>query len=669
MSHVCNRGCGQSIFVFKAISRPRINVDTKFSKGKGTNSSSLADRELDRKADKLLREKSPVLDPTPSDISHLAIADGVLRTRIIREWQEQTSTAALELKTCAACGKCTSAAEISQVDAGDVDLKILRNDALPALALPTSYNFAAYDRAILCSVGLSNTEKPDKLALCTLCVKSLKSNEMPKLALANWLYYGREALPDQVREAFDQASLFERMLICRVRYNSVCCRFKASDYDPTEEEETQKFVLRNARKGVRGNVMVTPLDVVRLNNVLPPSPELIRDTMSVVFIGTVPPTRQTISKLSPVLVRKSRVKTMIEFLLANNPHYGPLQGFKGYSAENLNRLFDSVDAAKDEAVPCAVYVGHLAPNDAVDSATADYTRRNVDEEYLHRFSEDVLMENVGYTLGDESPASYRDMKLRALEKCLAGHPYLGSQRGGSIVKDFDNPYLMSMAFPEEDPWGIGGMLHPQRRKKISPAEQVAHLLTVHGGRFQRHSEFAFFYYNVLRKQLVATNTRYKAPKNNYRDVVDKMLNVDLGILSSLKEKCKRDALYIPTDETEKHIMTLMNSVGLIARHIPGSAGHKVKLRNEIRGLINYRGAPTLFVTLNPSDIDNPIVRLFAGEDIDLEDLARGEDMDGWQRRIFAARNPAACALFFDLIITKFIDIVLRYGKPGRGLFG
>ncbi|KAJ7683349.1 hypothetical protein B0H17DRAFT_848666, partial [Mycena rosella] len=600
--------------------------------------------------------------------AYLDVPGDSLREQIIREWQQQTSIEALKLEPCAVCAKQTRAAEILKVESTAIDLKLLRNDALPSQCLPTSYNFIAYERAILCSAGLTDLTRPAQLSVCVSCNESLKRCEMPKFALANWPYYGLEALPPPVKKAFDESSVFERMLVCRVRYNSISCRFKAADYDPNEEEDAQTFVLRNYRKGVRGNVMVTPLDAARLNDVLPPSPESIKDTMSVVFIGSVPPTRQTISKLGPVLVRKSRVKTMIEFLIEHNPCYGPLRGFRGYSPENMSKLFDARDTAKDEAVPCAVHIGHLSPNDAVDSATADYTRRNVDGD-RRSVDQEILMENVGFTLGDDSPASYRDMKLTALERCLAGKAFLASRCGSSAVPDFDNPYLMSMGFPEEDPWGIGGMLHPLRRRKITPAQQVSHLLTVHGGRFQRHSQFGFFYYNVLRKELVSTNLRYKAPKNQYRNLIDEMLAIDLDRLSLLRDKCKRNPLYIPGDDVEKKIMTLMNSVGPIARDIPGSAGHKVKLRNEIRGLINYRGAPSLFVTLNPADVDNPIVRLFSGEDIVLEDLARGEDMDGWKRRILAARNPAACVLFFDLIITKFISIVLRFGQAGPGLFG
>ncbi|KAJ7730794.1 hypothetical protein B0H16DRAFT_1329754, partial [Mycena metata] len=669
-SHVCNFACGQSVFVFKALSRPRVNVERKFfpKANAGTRT------EVNDRTNRVLSfvpadsECSSAEEPEEDPLAFLDPPTQQLRERIILEWQEQTSTAALRLLTCAVCAKHTFASDLVDIDVATVDLRLLRNPMLPRKTWPTSYNFAAYDQAVLCSAGLSNINEPVSMMACRVCLSSLRRGNMPRLALANFLYYGQEALPPHVKDAFDTSSLFERMLVSRVRYNSVSCRFKSSEYDPTQEEDAKTELLRDYRKGVRGNVMVTPLDVVRLNDVLPPPPEFIRDTMSVVFVGSVPPTRHSIKKLRPVLVRKSRVKIMIDFLLENNPHYSRLEGFKGYSSDNLNRLFDAADAGEDEAVPSSIHIGHLVPNDAVNSATADYTRRNLDENPI-AYGDEVLLENVGYTEGDHSPKNFRDMKMLAVERCLAGKPFLAYRKGSKVFPDFDNPYLLTLAFPEEDPWGIGGMLHPYRTIKISPQEQVSHLLTVHGGRFQRHPEFAFFYYNVLRKQLVSTNLRYTAPKNNYRGLIDKMLAVDLDQLAALRDKCKNNPLYAPADDTERSIMTLMSSVGLVARHIPGSAGHKLSLRNEIRGVINYRGAPTLFITLNPSDVDNPIVRLLAGEDIDLEDVARGEDVDSWSRRIFAARNPAPCAIFFDLMIQKFIDIVLRVGRPGRGLFG
>lgn len=66
-----------------------------------------------------------------------------------------------------------------------------------------------------------------------------------------------------------------------------------------------------------------------------------------------------------MLVTKSRVQALIEFLLENNPWYqwsGVL-----YSQENMDALFDSADGEADCAVPRALQICHL-PGEAEESA-------------------------------------------------------------------------------------------------------------------------------------------------------------------------------------------------------------------------------------------------------------------------------------------------------------
>jgi len=86
-------------------------------------------------------------------------------------------------------------------------------------------------------------------------------------------------------------------------------------------------------------------------------------------------------------------------------------------------------------------------------------------------------------------------------------------------------------------------------------------------------------------------------------------------------------------------------------------------------MIISRGTPTLFVTINPSDVDHPLVKLFAGHDIHIDNISWGEELSEWQRKLFAAKHPASCALFFHYIMTKFVRIILRHGREGRGLYG
>ena len=227
---------------------------------------------------------------------------------------------------------------------------------------------------------------------------------------------------------------------------------------------------------------------------------------------------------------------------------------------------------------------------------------------------------------------------------------------------------MAWAFPHLDPWGIAGFHNENRKKKLSLDEQLTYLLMTADSRFERDSDFAFVYYNIKQKKAVSENVRYKVPSGRHEQIIRELLNVDVQRLENLRLKFKGDPMYRPTEDNEKSIIDLLSKVNLVSRKLPGTAGYKLNLRNEIRSLINYRGTPTLFVTPNPADVDNPLVRVLIGEDIVIEDAMRGEDLDEHKRKLLAAQHPAACATFFHTMISNFIHVILQYSK-GRGLFG
>jgi len=531
--------------------------------------------------------------------------------------------------------------------------------------MPKDYDLSVYQHAILNMKGLQYTDRLGKIRLCHPCFKALSLGTTPRLALANFLYYGCNSLPDEVRKDLNNATLFELKLVARSRCNSVCCRFNSSRRQTEDLRSSKQSTLAQARKGVRGNVVVTPLDVICLNEVIPPNSDSIRDTMCAIFVSETVPTHTSISKFGPMPVRKSRVKRIIQFLLKFNYYYLPVDGF-GYSEKNLEGLFSSKN---DEDLPDAVHIGHISSSNAIESSTSDYTPRNFDSVADNEDWNELLMENIGFTDGDDSPASYHQMRELALQRCLLGKPFLVSGSGSRLVPDFNNPCILTWLFPHLDPWGIGGFHHPGRRLRITMEEQVRHLLLIDDSPFTRDPEFAFMFHNVLRKSTVARQLRFAVTQKTHRAIICDLLSLEPEVLIDLNKCCKEDKRYVPSTDDEKKAFSVLRRLRLVSKHVPGSDGYKAVLRNQIQSLIVYRGPPTLFITLNLSDVDNPIVRLYAGENIDLDDISRGEDMSEWKRKLLAACNPRACAQFFDLMITKFIAVILQYGRNEPGLYG
>ncbi|KAJ5761309.1 hypothetical protein N7520_008465 [Penicillium odoratum] len=54
---------------------------------------------------------------------------------------------------------------------------------------------------------------------------------------------------------------------------------------------------------------------------------------------------------------------------------------------------------------------------------------------------------------------------------------------------------------------------------------------------------------------------------------------------------------------QQHILT-------IGMHVPGSFSQKLRMRSEIRGLIIRYGMPAFWITINPSDLRNPLVLIW-----------------------------------------------------------
>jgi len=64
-------------------------------------------------------------------------------------------------------------------------------------------------------------------------------------------------------------------------------------------------------------------------------------------------------------------------------------------------------------------------------------------------------------------------------------------------------------------------------------------------------------------------------------VAQSLLNIDPDVLERLNKLCKSDSRYVPVNDAEKRVFNLLASLKMIARHLPGSDGYKVMLRNEM----------------------------------------------------------------------------------------
>jgi len=74
--------------------------------------------------------------------------------------------------------------------------------------------------------------------------------------------------------------------------------------------------------------------------------------------------------------------------------------------------------------------------------------------------------------------------------------------------------------------------------------------------------------------------------------------------------------------------------------------------------------PPLFVTINPADTYHPLLGVLGGLTVE-----HWQEMTGYERTVFVARNPGPAAQFFDVMINAFLNIIVRHGDKDSGLFG
>ena len=141
------------------------------------------------------------------------------KLEIISEWQTTMEPSGFAKGTCAVCGWSTPHQQLHLLSPSWEMLQMLQNNCLLVHVLPDAYNVELYEGAILCFHRMTSLEVIGPLCVCHTCHSSLQSSPpwQPRYVLANFLYYGTEKIPEDVRDAFATASPFDLCLV------SCCC--------------------------------------------------------------------------------------------------------------------------------------------------------------------------------------------------------------------------------------------------------------------------------------------------------------------------------------------------------------------------------------------------------------------------------------------------------------
>lgn len=263
------------------------------------------------------------------------------------------------------------------------------------------------------------------------------------------------------------------------------------------------------------------------------------------------------------------------------------------------------------------------------------------------------MANVSTGIGEDKYAVRRGSEF-VNEYARTGPD--GTRTDGGI----ENPNHLLGAYPTLWPYGKGG-IETQRQIDVPYNVHVQWALQYSDRRFRHHGQFMFQAFGVLQKRQVAASACLQVSKKSFlqhHDAFRSLTPKDLQIASA--EEMRKVPFSNPT------IKALRNQLSTVRTKVMGTDESRIKIRGQIRGMNVMKGPPSLWITINPSDVGDPIAQVFAGEQIDLDDFEKTTGPNSSQRNLNIAGDPYAAAKFFHFVIAALLEELFGIKAYAKG---
>ena len=560
-----------------------------------------------------------------------------------------TSTQALKSITCASCAERVRHDKQCTRLVLDINVDILCSSVVvdpdsPVSVPPVPYTDSPLAGALVDPAGVHQNEDGSlSLSLCPPCKSALSRKKLPRFALANLNVIGN-VLPE-----LKGLTLVEELLIARCR--AKMCVIKLQDHRDDIE-------LPTVQCGIKGHVIVFPQHPEKITTIMPPTIDEIVTPICILFCGSTPPTSKWLKENArPLVVRREAVLRALRWLCAHNRLYA-----------DVTIDTDRVSTLPEEDV-LHYNVEHIPISTAACTLVSRYDcsgdeRSSIDLSPGLPLDSPVQFESVVITDVDANAPSYQ-LKAAALQHAKRGGSFIQVPHDTEPLNEFFNPTMFPMLYPTLFPYGIGGFEDRRRTIPIGLENHVKHMLALADRRFQEHYSFMFVIFNVIQRRKLLLHMSLRVKRNNFDSWARRFVDISIEATQTLSERAITGAQPTATTDAERKVLELMKEVKLISANIPGSAASRLTMRNEIRANILSLGVPSFYITVNPADVYNPIVKYLSGHDIDIDNLMSQEVPMYWEQAKAVARNPCIAAEFFDTYLNAFFSTMLRYDPKQR----
>ena len=215
-------------------------------------------------------------------------------------------------------------------------------------------------------------------------------------------------------------------------------------------------------------------------------------------------------------------------------------------------------------------------------------------------------------------------------------------------------------FPTLFPYGLGGF-EIERRVNVPYESHVRWALRYEDRRFRRDPHFPFQVFGVCQKRQVCQASVLQMKRGSYFQ--------HQNLLSTLTEE---DLTKASREETRgvpfsnPAVRALRSQLSAVKTKVQGSDESRISIRGKIWGTNLIHNPPSVWVTINPADTQDPIAQVLAGVEIDLDNFCKTAGPDSTDRATNMASDPYASAKFFHLMINTILEVLFGISKARNG---
>ena len=517
----------------------------------------------------------------------------------------------------------------------------------------------------------------DDCRMCHECWLTISKGKISKFSPANGMWLGD--VPDQLKGL----TIPEQKLISLYRHNSCIIKLHSPWHLPN-----------TAQPALKGNCITFPQDLSNIATSLPLSPNELSESIKIIFIGSSMPSRHHLRKI--LSVRRQRVFDALVWLKENNVLYSHVSLDKHIIAalpddDVPDSIWETLDYVSDDGNARAEREGYtddpLTTSQAMsEKTTSDFIPLNpsgvLDVDGATIAVEDVSTHMLRKLQIDPSnqpiDSSGNNTVSTILLKFMSHfHPKFQDDdlihmmpRENAPTNEYHNPTLLLGLYPTLFPYGTGAFEDSSRPVKISFKKQIQYLLSYNDRRFEEHHSFIFIVFNMLQRREACLHARLMTSKPYFSKTADQIVSLNADDIKQVLNNFEKNK----TGATSRNpqVNALLSQVKAVGGKVMGSAHSRSHLRNQIHGLIFNQGLPSIFLTINPADINSRVALYFAGVDLDLDAIIPNNLPSTYQRAEIIASHPVATAKFFHRLITTVLETMIlgeRVLGPVKAYFG